>query len=77
MPSIYDNHSFIIPSVRTITECKELQASEMERSAAITLYTKPSEVKVILHFDSTGDRAPLMENGSQSFLSFQLGQGID
>ena len=26
----------------------------MERSATITLYTKPPEMKAIIHFDSTG-----------------------
>lgn len=51
--SVYNNHSIYVLSARTITECKQLQASGMERSAVITLYTRPPELKAIVHFDST------------------------
>ena len=57
MTSKYDTHSFVLPSVRTITEYKQLQASEMERSAAEALYMKSSKVKAIIHFDTTGRRS--------------------
>lgn len=52
--SKYDDHSFVIPSARTISEYKQLQASEMEKDAATALVTKKPEVKAIIHFDSTG-----------------------
>ena len=67
---LYENHSAIIPSVWTITtEYKQLQASDMKKSAAITLYTKPLELKITIHFDSTGPPL-LIQNGCLSFLNF-------
>ena len=38
--SKYGNHSYVVPSVRRITEFKQLQASEMEREAAFALSIK-------------------------------------
>ena len=52
--STYDDHSYVIPSARTILEWKLLQASEVEKDAATALLNKKPEVKAIMHFDSTG-----------------------
>ena len=49
-PSIRDR-MYVIPSARTITEHKQLLASETETEAAIALLEKSSDVKAIVHFD--------------------------
>ena len=43
----------ILPSARTISDYKHMQASEAERNAAIALYQKPDNIKRIMHYDST------------------------
>ena len=45
--------STVIPSARTISDYKQILASEMELMAAKALYNKDSNVKVFLHFDTT------------------------
>ena len=50
--SKYDNHSYVVPSVRGITEFKQLQASEMEREAPFALFNKSTLVKSTVHFDT-------------------------
>ena len=52
--SKYDNHSYVVPSVRRITEFKQLQASEMERETTFALFNKSTLVKSIVHFDTIG-----------------------
>ena len=52
--SKYDDHSYLVPSVRRITKFKQLQVSEMEREAAFALFNKSTLVKSIVHFDTTG-----------------------
>ena len=53
-PQPGDNHLYVLPSVRTITDYKQLQASEMEREAANALFNKNENSKAIIHFDTTG-----------------------
>ena len=42
-----------MPSIRTVADYKQCQASKMEREAAIHLLNKESNVKATVHFDST------------------------
>ena len=48
------NHVTTIPSVKTITDYKQLQASEIEKEAANQLFNKNENSKVIIHFGTTG-----------------------
>lgn len=48
----YNNHSYVIQSVRSRTGYMQLQASEMER-AAPALYKRQPVVTAIIHFDGT------------------------
>ena len=50
--SAYNNHSYVIQSVRSRTGYMQLQASEMER-AAPALYKRQPVVTAIIHFDGT------------------------
>lgn len=50
--SIQDR-TYVIPSARTITDHKQLMASETETEAAIALLEKDSCVKAIIHYDTT------------------------
>ena len=70
--SKYDNHSYVVPSVRRITEFKQLQASEMEREAAFALFNKSTLVKSIVHFDTTG-RSSLVGEWPSLILKFSEG----
>ena len=49
----YDKYQHVLPSARTISDYKQMQASEAERNAAIALYQKPDNVKRIMHYDTT------------------------
>ena len=49
----YKNYKHVLPSARTITEYKQLQASQEERDSALALLNKETMVKVTLHFDTT------------------------
>ena len=44
---------FFLPSIRTVADYKQCQASKMETEAAIHLLNKESNVKATVHFDST------------------------
>ena len=52
--STLENYAYLIPSARTINDHKQIQASEMERDAAVALNNKIPNVKVTIHFDTTG-----------------------
>ena len=51
--SMYDNHTYVLPSTRTIADYKQLQASEMERDAGLNLLNKDEKIKATVHFDTT------------------------
>ena len=53
-PQSKKSHTYVVPSSRTINEYKQIQASEMEKDAAVALLKKNNQVKATLHFDSTG-----------------------
>ena len=48
--SHYDN---VLPSAKRIAEYKQLQASQVEKNAALALLNKPTSVKATLHYDTT------------------------
>ena len=45
---------YLLPSVRAISDYKQLQASEMKREAENALFNKNENSKAIIHFDTTG-----------------------
>ena len=72
--SKYDNHSYVVPSVRRITEFKQQQSSEMEKKAAFALFNESKLVKSIVHFDTTG-RSSI--NGEWPSLILKFSDGIE
>ena len=48
-----DNIFYVLPSARTISDYKQMQASQVERDAAMALGSKPDDVKSVLHYDTT------------------------
>ena len=46
-------YEFVLPSTRTLTDHKQFKAVQHENQAAMALYTKPDNIKSILHFDAT------------------------
>ena len=67
----------VIPSVRRITEFKQLQASKMEREATFALFSKSIMVKSIVHFDDIGRSSIDVESGHLPSWSFQTQLNID
>ena len=49
----YQNYECVLPSAKTVSDYKHLQASEVECDAAIALIDKNKNVKVTLHYDTT------------------------
>ena len=49
----YDKYQYGLPSARTISDYKHMQASEAERNAVTTLYQKPDNVKRIMYYVTT------------------------
>ena len=49
----YEIYEYVLPSARTISEYKQMQASQVEWDAAIALWSKDENVKSTLHYDST------------------------
>ena len=45
--------TYVLPSARTISDFKQLQASQVERDAALALLAKVGPVKATLHYDTT------------------------
>ena len=48
-----ENYANVLPSARTISDFKEMQASKIETNVAIALIKKKRSVKITLHFDMT------------------------
>ena len=49
----YNKYEYVLPSARTISDYKQMQASQAERDAAVALYQKGEDVKATLHYDTT------------------------
>ena len=49
----YKDYVYVLPSARTISDYKHLQASQVECDAAIALVDKSENLKVTLHYDTT------------------------
>ena len=51
---IENSHIYVVPSSKAINAFKQIQASELEKHAAIALYEKTEGTKTTIHFDTTG-----------------------
>ena len=40
-----DNYAHVLPSARTIADCKHMQAAQVEQDTWFALFTKPNDVK--------------------------------
>ena len=49
----YESYEYVLPSARTISDYKQMQVSQVERDAAITLQSKDENVKSTLHYETT------------------------
>ena len=49
----YESYGYVLPSARTISDYKQMLASQVERDAAIALWSKDENVKSTLHYDTT------------------------
>ena len=49
----YEKYELVLPSARTITDYKQMQASQAERDAANKLLMKVAGIKCTLHYDTT------------------------
>ena len=49
----YKSYDYVLPSARTISDYKQMQASQVEQDAAIALWSKDKNVKSTLHYDTT------------------------
>lgn len=73
-PKPCDSHLYLLPSVKAITDYKQLQTSEMERGAANALFNKNENSKAIIHFDTSGHS--LMDGESPSII-LSLTDGLE
>ena len=65
--------SYVLPSARTISDFKQMQASQVERNAALALLTKVSPVKSTLHYGTTS-RNSIDSEWSSIILHFSDGR---
>ena len=49
----YKSYDYVLPSARTISDYKQMQASQVEQDTAIALWSKDKNVKSTLHYDTT------------------------
>ena len=49
----YEKYALVLPLASTITDYKQMQASQAERDAANKLLMKEAEIKCTLHYDTT------------------------
>ena len=49
----YENYEFVLPSAKTISDYKYLQASQTESDVALAMIDKAEDVKITLHYDTT------------------------
>ena len=73
-PKPCDSHLYVLPSVKAITDYKQLQTSEMERGAANALSNKNENSKAIIHFGTSGHS--LMDGESPSII-LSLTDGLE
>ena len=53
----YASYQYVLPSARTISDYKQMQASQVERDAALALLDKTAELKSTMHYDTTSRNA--------------------
>ena len=46
-------YEHVLPSARTISDYKQMQASQVEQDATIALWSKDEKLKSTLHYDTT------------------------
>ena len=73
-PKPCDSHLYLLPSVKAITDYKQLQTSEMERGAENALSNKNENSKAIIHFGTSGHS--LMDGESPSII-LSLTDGLE
>ena len=49
----YESYEYVLPSAKTISDYKQMQASQVEQDAAIALWSKDENVKSTLRYDTT------------------------
>ena len=67
-----DNIFYVLPSAQTIADYKQMQASQVERDAAMALGSKPGDVKSVLHYYDTTSRNKIDGEWPSIILSFEL-----
>ena len=69
----YEGYLIVIPSARTISDYKQMQASNVELDASMHLLNKSSTTKCTLHYDTTsrskidGERPAILLNFSDGY----------
>ena len=48
----YESYEFVLPSAKTISDHKYLQASQAQSNVALAMLSKVNDVKIILHYDT-------------------------
>ena len=71
-----DNIFYVLPSARTKPDYKQMQASQVERDAAMALGSKPDDVKSVLHYDTTS-RNKIDGEWPSIILSFSDGRDFE
>ena len=69
----YQQYKYVLPTAKTVSDYKHLQASQREYEAAVALNSKPENVKVTLHFDTTS-RNSIDGEWPSLILNFSNGQ---
>ena len=49
----YENYEYVLASARTVSDYKQMQASQVEQDAAIAFWSKDEKVKSTLYYDTT------------------------